>query len=82
MVTSTSCSAAMRSSSGATGAPWRHSHTCDATRCVCMESASAVAPQWRPSSRSMAHSSACDAPPPPSSAGTPAEKTRCSLSSR
>jgi hypothetical protein len=44
-VTSTSCSAAMRSSRGATGAPWRHNHTVVPTRCVCMDSASAVAPQ-------------------------------------
>jgi len=43
---------------------------------VCMESASAVDEQAWASVRSTSHISECEAPPPPSSAGTAAEKNR------
>ena len=51
-----------------------------ATTCVCIDAASAVELQWRASSRIIAHSSAWEAPPPPSSAGTPAANTPRSFS--
>ena len=50
------------------------------TRWVCIENASPVEPQWRASSRTIPHSSACEAPPPPSSAGTPAPNAPSSRS--
>src|SRR6267142_321830 len=48
---------------------------------VCIDSASAVELHPCASARSTSDISACDAPPPPSSAGTPAENSRRSRSS-
>ena len=44
-----------------------------------MDKASAVEPHWCANSRKKAPSSACEAPPPPSSCGTPAAKMLCCL---
>jgi hypothetical protein len=49
---------------------------------MCIDNDSDVALQCRPNSRSIPHTSAYDAPPPPNSAGIPAENTRRSFNSR
>src|SRR5205814_648789 len=58
---------------------WRQ--TAAVTRWACIENASAVEPQAPASARTSAHSSPSCAPPPPSSAGTPAAKRPLAFSS-
>lgn len=80
--TSTSCSAATLRRSGSPPWPRRWRHTVAATRCECIDAASAVAGQACAIRRSASHSSGRLAPRPPRLSGTRAPKKSCSFSSR